>query len=210
MSTSRPSARAAPFVRGLATIALALAAVACASTTSRRAQMLSDEAVTLDLPFVPQDALHECGLVSISALCQYWNVAIPADERARLAQLAKREEGLSGGELQEALDGLGFETFLFPGTLDHAATGVFGQVDAGRPLLVMIAPEPGKRHYVLFLGYDEPERDVCLLDPVRGRVIVPYEAFERTWSGCDRFTLLAVPVNPSSNRAETPEKEAHP
>jgi ABC-type bacteriocin/lantibiotic exporter with double-glycine peptidase domain len=206
MSTTRPLARprAAPLARCSATAWLLLAA-ACASPTTHRAQMLSDEAVTLDMPFVAQDALHECGLVSISALCQYWNVAIPPRERARLAQLAKTEAGLSGGELQSALDGLGFETFLFRGTLDRGPTGALTHVDAGRPLLVMIAPEPDKRHYVLFLGYDEPGREVCLLDPVRGRVIVPYEIFEHTWSGCDRFTLLAVPANPSSNRAEAPE-----
>jgi len=172
--------------------ALALALLSsCAATTSRAA--LSSEARVLDLPFLEQDEMYACGLVSIQVLCSYWNVDIAPEERTRLAQIARAEEGLSGGELRESLDRLGFETFLFHGSLDHAATGLFRHVDERRPPLVMLMPEPDTRHYVLVMGYDEPERNICLLDPVRGRVLVPYEIFEKSWANCERFTLLAVP-----------------
>ncbi len=178
----------------------------CATSPTTRAA-LSSEAKVLDLPFLEQDEMYACGLVSIQVLCSYWSVPIDPVERARLARIAQEEEGLSGGELRESLEQLGFETYLFHGELSHAATGLFRHVDERRPPLVMLTPEPESRHYVLVIGYDEPERNVCLLDPVRGRVIVPYETFEKSWAGCERFTLLAVPRPPDETitaKAEAP------
>lgn len=174
----------------------ALTASACTSTAPRRA--LSDDARILDLPIVKQEEEFACGLTAVTALCAYWNVEIPTEERLRLERLASEKEGLSGHELELALSALGFETYLFRGTLDHEATGLLAQVDARRPVLVMLAPEPNRHHYVLFIGYDETERNACLLDPVRGRVIVPYETFETSWRACSHFTLLAVPTSGST------------
>jgi ABC-type bacteriocin/lantibiotic exporter with double-glycine peptidase domain len=187
-----PTARRSRSVsRAILAATLALASAACASTSAR--PMLSKEAKMLDLPLVEQDEMYACGLVSITALCRYWNVTIPPAESGRLAEVARANEGLSGGELREALSDLGFDTFLFRGELDHGTTGLFAHVDASRPPLVMVSPDPDSRHYVLFIGYDEPQRMACLLDPVRGRVLVPYETFEESWRACNRFTLLAVP-----------------
>jgi len=172
--------------------ALALAILGgCASPTTRAA--LSSEAKVLDLPFLEQDEMYACGLVSVQVLCSYWNVDIAVEERMRLAAIAEEKEGLSGAELRESLEGLGFETYLFHGELDHSPTGLLRHVDERRPPLVMLSPEPERHHYVLVIGYDAPERNICLLDPIRGRVIVPYETFEKSWAECQRFTLLAVP-----------------
>lgn len=176
-----------------------LLTTSCASTTTRRAEILSDQAVVLDMPVVEQDQMYECGLVSVSALCDYWHLPLTLPERERLAELARTREGLSGGELSDALTKAGCEVFLFQGTLDRSPTGLLRHVDAGRPLLVMISPAPEKHHYVLFLGYDEAQRNVIVLDPVRGRVIQPYESFDRSWSECERFTLLAMPASAESS-----------
>lgn len=191
-----------PFPRILSLL-LALCA-ACSSTSSRPA--LSRDAKVLDMPIVKQDSMYDCGLVSVSALCQYWNTTVPESEQVRLSRSAEQNEGLSGAEVCATLDGLGFETFLFRGTLDHQVTGLFHQIDARRPALVMLGSQPDKRHYVLFIGYDEPTKNACLLDPVRGLVQVPYEVFESAWSTCDHFTLVAVPRSsmPVSQTA-TPE-----
>src|SRR5690348_13176983 len=135
--------------------------------------LLSDSAVMLDLPLVRQDEMYNCGLAAISALCQYWDVAIPEAQRAELARLAKEERGLSGGELRDALEKDGMEVFLFPGTLDRSETGLYRHIDAGRPLLVMVSPDGALEkghHYCLVLGYDEPRKNLVLLDPARGEV----------------------------------------
>ena len=174
-----------------AILVLVALCAACAGTGTRSS--LSKDAKILDLPITIQDRMYDCGLVSLSALCKYWNTEIPEAEQVRLSNAAAENEGLSGAEVCAALDDLGFETFLFRGTLDHQATGLFKHIDARRPALVMLASDSGTHHYVLFIGYDATERNACLLDPVRGRVLVPYETFESSWSGCDHFTVVAVP-----------------
>jgi ABC-type bacteriocin/lantibiotic exporter with double-glycine peptidase domain len=175
--------------------ALALVSALAACRTTRVEPLLSDSAVMLDLPLVRQDELYDCGLVAMSALCQYWNVPIPPEQRADLAKRAADEKGLSGGELRQALESDGMEVFLFHGTLDRGDTGLYGHLDAGRPLLVMVSPGGDMHHYCLVLGYDEPKKNVVLLDPARGQVIRPIAAFERGWESCQRFTLLATPRN---------------
>ena len=169
--------------------ALVIAAGACQAT--RPQAPLSESAVRLGLPLVRQDALYDCGLASISALCQYWGVEIPPAERARLARAAEEQAGLSGSELYAALEQLGFEVFLFEGRLDREVTGIFANVDAGRPLLVMLSADGTAHHYALVLGYDEPRGNLILLDPLKGELLVPLPVFERDWARCQRFTLLA-------------------
>jgi len=185
--------------------------------------LLSDQAVTLDLPLVRQDELYNCGLAAISALCQYWEVELPPEERASLARRASDEKGLSGNELREALDARGMETFLYSGVLDRSDTGVYKQIDAGRPLVVMVSPDGKAHHYCLVLGYDEPRNNVVLLDPARGQVLRSTQQFDRDWEACQRFTLLACPKSAQktgteglppgpagSYRAEDPPKENRP
>lgn len=183
-----------PVNAALRHLILALAALALGGCASRAAPQLSDEAVVLQLPLVHQDELFECGLVSISALCAYYAIPIPAQLRAELALLAAEREGLSGGELRAALESLGMEVFVFPGTLDHAETGLLHQTDRGRPTLVMISEDGEHHHYCLFLGYDEPLGQVVLLDPLRGRVLLPNEVFMLAWERSRNFTLLSLPL----------------
>jgi ABC-type bacteriocin/lantibiotic exporter with double-glycine peptidase domain len=173
-------------------LALALTLGSCKSAPAEPV-FLSDSAVLLDLPLVRQDELYNCGLAAISALCQYWDVTVPPEQRAVLAKLARDEKGLSGDELRQALEADGLEVFLFSGTLDRTETGVYRHIDAGRPLLVMLSPDGKGHHYCLVLGYDEPRRSLVLLDPARGEVVRSVQVFERGWEDCQRFTLLATP-----------------
>lgn len=178
-------------LRALALGALiTLAGSACRGVAQPQAP-LSESAVRLDLPLVHQDALYDCGLASISALCQYWGVAIPDAQRTDLARAAEEQSGLSGSELRSALQQLGFEVYLFEGRLDRTVTGILGNVDAGRPPLVMLSSDGTGHHYGLVLGYDEPRGNLILLDPMKGELLVPLPAFERDWARCQRFTLLA-------------------
>jgi ABC-type bacteriocin/lantibiotic exporter with double-glycine peptidase domain len=171
--------------------ALTLCAMLLGSASCNAVPPRSETAVRIDVPMVRQDARYECGLASISALCQYWRVEIPDEERAVLARVAAESRGLSGNELRDVLQRLGFEVYVFEGTLDRASTGVYGHVDAGRPPLVMLGAPGAEPHYELVLGYDEPLGLLILLDPVEGEVLVPRAGFEQSWEQCRRFTLLA-------------------
>jgi len=176
--------------RVLALGVLLLAGAGC-RTAAIPSASLSESAVRLDLPLVRQDALYDCGLASISALCQYWGIEIAAEERAALARTAAENAGLSGSELRTALERFGLEVFLFQGSLDRTPTGVYTQIDAARPPLVMLSADGAGHHYGLVLGYDEPRGNLILLDPMKGEILVPVPVFDRNWARCQRFTLLA-------------------
>ncbi len=171
---------------------------------------LSESAVRLDLPLVRQDALYDCGLASISALCQYWGVEMPAEERVALARTAADNAGLSGDELRTALEQLGLEVYLFRGGLDRTPTGLYGQVDAGRPPLVMLSADGAGHHYGLVLGYDEPRGNLIVLDPMKGEILVSAPVFDRNWARCQRFTLLACRRGEAQVASRQPDaKDAH-
>jgi ABC-type bacteriocin/lantibiotic exporter with double-glycine peptidase domain len=190
-------------VRAFALAVLFLAGSGCRAAVISPIQ-LSESAVQLDLPLVRQDALYDCGLASISALCQYWGIEIPAEERAALARTAEANAGLSGSELRSTLERLGLETYLFEGSLDRTTTGIYGQVDAGRPPLVMLSADGTANHYELVLGYDEPRGNLILLDHMKGEILVPVSIFDRNWARCQRFTLLASRGEAASNSSDAP------
>ncbi len=192
MKPVHPSAAVRSRARSVASFLLvaALAGAGCAGAPPRAAP-LSSQAVRLDLPLVRQDALYDCGLASLSALCAYWDVELSEDRRAELAAMAEHEEGLSGAELRAALLELGLEVYLFSGSLDRAVTGLYSHVDAGRPPLVMLSPDGRNQHYGLVLGYDPTRGALIVLDPSKGEVLADNATFERDWARCDNFTLLA-------------------
>jgi ABC-type bacteriocin/lantibiotic exporter with double-glycine peptidase domain len=183
-------------LRGVARTLLLSLALALVPACRTRPPLLSDQAVVLALPLVQQDELWECGLVAITALAGYYGVELEPARRVELAATALEREGLSGAELRAALEAQGFRVFVFEDTLTEGATGLYTHVDAGRPPLVMVSDDGELHHYCLVLGYDPPAGHVVLLDPRRGRVVLPEESFERAWARSSRFTLLAVPLVP--------------
>lgn len=175
-------------------LAFALLLGSCATTSTLVSPSKTEKVI--DVPFVRQDDKYACGLVALQSLCGFWHVSIDDATHTRLASAAQEQSGLSGDELRDELERLGFETFLFSGTLDHSATGLLHQIDVGRPPLLMLSLTPEHRHYVLLVGYDEVERRVSLLDPAHGRVQMPYESFEKSWAATEYFTVLAIPRAP--------------
>jgi len=155
---------------------------------------VSARAVMLEVPVIRQDQLYDCGMAAISALCAYYSVERSPEQSVELAAHAAASQGLSGGEVRAFLEAQGFEVLLFRGTLDRAETGALRQIDAGRPLLVMISFDNGTLfHYCLLVGYDPGLDTVHLLDPRRGLILLPTKKFEQLWQPAENFSLLALP-----------------
>lgn len=182
---------------------------ACASTahTDPPQFSLSPDAKVLEPPRVQQDALHECGLVAISALCAYHGVALTEAEHERLVGIAAESNGLSGPALREVLESRGLEVSVFEGELGDGPRGLKHHVDRGRPLLVMTAVDDASR-YSLFIGYDPALDSVVLLDPRRGRIVLSTADFERAWEQSRRFTLLALPREGSGEESAVSQASA--
>ena len=157
---------------------------------------LSARAVVIDTPLTQQDEMYDCGLAAISALCGYYGIEIPADERTALARQASSHEGLSGNELRDALERCGMEVYLFEGRLEGGPTSLQSNIAARRPMLVLV-DLAGNHHYELVVGLDPDTDDVVLLDPTLGRIVMPPTDFEQRWAATQHFTMLAVPARPS-------------
>jgi ABC-type bacteriocin/lantibiotic exporter with double-glycine peptidase domain len=157
-----------------------------------RPQDMSAHAVVLQTPVVEQDDLYDCGLAAISALCGYYGIEIPPDQRTELAQLATKNEGLSGTELREALERDGMEVYLFEGHVKEGATSLQANLLAHRPMLVMI-DLGGSHHYSLVVGFDPDADSLVLLDPLLSLIVMDAASFEARWAPTRHFAMLAVP-----------------
>ncbi len=128
------------------------------------------------------------------------------EERASLRKAERTRPGLK--ELRAVLEKHGMEVFIFPGALDRSPSGLYHHIDHGRPLVVMTEEGGDRFHYSLVLGYDEPLENILLLDPYRGRILLPASVFDRRWAKGERFTLLSVPApNGTGVSAEELEEE---
>ncbi len=154
---------------------------------------LSSEAVVLEVPPLRQDDWYDCGLAAISALCAYHHVEIPDRQRTELALLASSEKGLSGDELRTALERNGMEVYLYEGQLQGGPTGLKENVQARRPVLVMLELW-GRNHYGLVVGIEPDASTLVMLDPRLGLVVMDAADFERRWAPTRHFALLAVPI----------------
>jgi ABC-type bacteriocin/lantibiotic exporter with double-glycine peptidase domain len=160
----------------------------------RNPRELSESAVVLPVPLVFQSEKFECGLTSLTMLFAYYGHEVGKKETARFKKKAEEEQGIVAEDLKTYLISQGFDTHIFKGTLSKdPPTGIYGHIDKGRPVVVVIASGRSSRHYVLVTGYDEEKSLIVVQDPVRGAILASEWQFGILWKYCDYFALLAVP-----------------
>lgn len=164
---------------------------------------LSGHAIRLKVPFERQAMPDLCGVAAVKMLAGFYQKPLSDGELAGLTEEARGTGGVSGASLKDALEEDGYFVAVFPGTLDRQLSGLYRQVDMGRPAIVMIGEHP--RHYCVLTGYDETRSLLVLQDPGRGEVALDLDTFTRLWAESKRFTLLAFPRPPDSrSHAGTP------
>jgi ABC-type bacteriocin/lantibiotic exporter with double-glycine peptidase domain len=139
-----------------------------------------------------QKSAQLCGLAAAQMISGYYDKALKKDYQQSLKKIAARMGGASGQEMKNLFENSGFWAVVFPGTLDHSKTGLFSEIDRGRPLIVMLRKE-SESHYVVVDGYDPNKNLIILNDPAQGPVALPMQRFKTAWERSGRFTLLAVP-----------------
>jgi ABC-type bacteriocin/lantibiotic exporter with double-glycine peptidase domain len=195
-----------PLMPFVAALALCTASMGCSATRLA----LSPDAIELHVAPVRQQEGNTCGLATVEALTAYHGVQLDAATRERIAEHTSAQDGLTGADLRTVLESAGMEVYLFRGTLDHSATGLWRALDRGLPLVVAIASAPGRNHYVLLVGYDPRTGDVAVLDPAQGRLVIPADRFVACWQGAERFTLLAVPSGAAPTDLDFPTASLTP
>jgi len=155
---------------------------------------LSHAAEELKIPEIHQSNPELCGLAAIEMVAAYYKDAlIPSDIRLLTAKTLV-QNGLSGDELVTAFKHAGYFAVIYRGLLDHSISGLYTQIDAGRPIIVMIRnPKSTVAHYIVVSGYDSINRLILFMDPANGLLTTPVADFVQSWSTVDQFTLLAVP-----------------
>jgi ABC-type bacteriocin/lantibiotic exporter with double-glycine peptidase domain len=152
---------------------------------------LSKQAVRVELACQRQTASNLCGLAVLGMLTGYYQQPIRASELEGLHEEANTTDGISGASLKVVLEEAGYFVAVFPGTLDHAVSGLYHHLDLKRPLIVMTGS--GTRHYSVAVGYDETKSMIVLLDPALGAIAVSVAEFTQEWEKANYFTLLAMP-----------------
>jgi len=158
-------------------------------------EALSEGAIRLQVPFVPQEHARGCGWSVASMLFRYYDHPISDEDRELLKRNPESDVGVTGRALRELLARNGFRAAIFEGApLDETGPrGVLYHLSRGWPLVVMISPHGVNRHYVIVSGIDERRGLVVMVEPVRGEVVCERQDFNNLWERGNYFALLAVP-----------------
>jgi hypothetical protein len=164
----------------------ALAAAAARAQERRVPASAPPAVVVLNVPYVPQtEAL--CGGAAAAMVMRYWGARDVAAED--FAALVERElGGISTLRLVDAVETRGFEAHAFRGegaVLAH-------HLEQGRPVIALLEPRPGRRHYVVIVAWYGSR--ALVHDPAEGAYRVWDQlALERAWEPTGRWTLLLLP-----------------
>ncbi len=104
-----------------------------------------------------------------------------------------QKRSLSGDELLTILEDRGFTVFSFSGSLRQEATGVIDNLDAGRPLLLLLDAAPHGAFWVLVVGYDEDGEYLVVYRPDSTLKVLTLSQLMPWWQNSERLTLLAIP-----------------
>ncbi|MHC5037241.1 MAG: cysteine peptidase family C39 domain-containing protein [Planctomycetota bacterium] len=171
---------------------------------------LSKDAICLDLPFRRQSNPKLCGVSCLEILLNYYDFPLGESEVKEIDQISRvgeKENGIRAALLKTFLENRGWKVYVFSGDLSpephETVTNIQYHLGKGRPLIVMIARDPGREnHYVVVGGMDEAQRAIVIMDPLSGYVLMRVQPFLAAWERCERFTLLAVPETVPANGEE--------
>ncbi len=156
--------------------------------------------ISLDVPYVEQVG-NGCGPACISMVMKYWasirkvEPAAAADEPTiRMTLNSRGPAGTLASDMSRYFAAHGFRAYTFAGNwsdLEH-------HLAQGRPLIVGVEQGPDTFHYMVVAGIDSGRGIVLVNDPARRKLrMLKRAGFERAWSRCHSWTLLALPQNES-------------
>jgi hypothetical protein len=141
----------------------------------------------LDVPFIAQsEAL--CGGAAAAMVLRYWGERGLSAEAFRPLVDASAA-GIRTTALVGDLRGRGWNALELRGT---GAT-LAGQIDQGRPVMVLVEDRPGTFHYVVVVA--STPSTVLFHDPARAPYrALPRDEFERRWTAADRWMAVVTPA----------------
>ncbi|HEY7292473.1 MAG TPA: papain-like cysteine protease family protein [Vicinamibacterales bacterium] len=145
-------------------------------------------ASTLSVPFVFQtDAL--CGGASAAMVLRYWGDAhAGAEQFASLVEHRRGADGIATDALIRAVQAKGWRAEAIDGTF----ASLESHLDAREPVVVLLAQNHGRYHYVVVVGATADA--IVVNDPSWGPLqSMPRQEFARAWSAAQHWALLILP-----------------
>lgn len=144
----------------------------------------------LDVPFLPQTE-DLCGGAAVAMVLRYWGDGARPDDFAALVDPARR--GIAADVLAADVRRRGWTSLPFLGrSRDAGLDEVRGHVNAGRPVVALLAVGPGRFHYVVVVAVTADA--LVVHDPARAPFrVLPLAAFDEAWAASGRWALLVLP-----------------
>lgn len=186
-----------------AAIAIAVALLAASATSARatpRADAVSvspaDGRRLLDVPFLPQSE-DLCGGAAVSMVLRYWGAReVYPDDFAALVDRARA--GIPADVLTREVRRRGWQALPYQAEASDGGAWIRGHVDAGRPVVALIAVGPDRYHYVVVVASTSDA--VVVHDPARSPFrVLPRDEFDAAWTATGRWALLILPAAATSD-----------
>ncbi|MFT7616772.1 MAG: hypothetical protein ACI97A_000401 [Planctomycetota bacterium] len=109
--------------------------------------------------------------------------------------IKKSKEGLlySGDQLKAILEDKDFTVFPFSGSVREETTGIMENLDAGRPLLILLDSKSEGTFWVFLVGYGKDGEYLVVQRPDLSLKALITEQILPWWELNEQLTLLAVP-----------------
>ncbi|HEY2908006.1 MAG TPA: papain-like cysteine protease family protein [Vicinamibacterales bacterium] len=148
--------------------------------------LAASAAVTIDVPYLPQsEAL--CGGAAVAMVFRYWGDA-HADVQQFVPLVDVRAGGIATDKLAAAVAARGWRATPLAGSVDL----LHEQLEARRPIIILLEDRPGHYHYVVVTGADNGY--VTIHDPAVGPSRRLADAdLVRKWKATDFWALLILP-----------------
>lgn len=144
----------------------------------------------LDVPFLPQTE-DLCGGAAVAMVLRYWGDGARPDDFAALVDRSRA--GIPADVLAADVRRRGWTSLPFQGVSRSAGLDeVRGHVDAGRPVVALIAVGPARYHYVVVVAVSADA--LVVHDPAQAPFrVLPAAAFDEAWAATGRWALLVLP-----------------
>ena len=183
-----------------AAIAIAAALLAWAVTPAWAAPRATHDPVVsardgrlLDVPFLPQTE-DLCGGAAAAMVLRYWGAdRVQPDDFAALVD--RTRAGIAADVLTSDVRRRGWQALPFQPAAGDGLAWIREHVDAGRPVVALIAVGPSRFHYVVVVAATAGA--VVVHDPARAPFrVLPRQEFDDAWAASGRWALLILPAAP--------------
>ena len=184
---------------GVALACLTLAACGHGGATMREPTQFANDPswrVVAHFPVVRQTSEVDCGAAALASLLDYWGQPTGIADITK-AHPPDSQRGIYARDLRDFARRTSLSAYLLAGTLDDLER----ELGVGRPVLVGLVRTESNRaygHYAVVVGLKRDRTRVLLVDPAKGWLEQPVDAFVGTWGRARWVTLVVMPREPEA------------